>query len=85
MHALFLFSSNLLLFDEGIWPNMLDNNLYELLGCTFYDVLLLRVFYINHVFYVFFSFAKEFCKTGRLEVSKWTISFMAFLRVYSLY
>lgn len=84
MHALFLFSSNLLLFDEGIWPNMLDNNLYELLGYTFYDVLLLRVFYINHVSYVFFSFAKEFCKTGRLEVSKWAISFMAFLRGYSL-
>lgn len=53
MHALFLFSSNLLPFDERIWPNMLDINFYELLGCTFYDVLLIHVFCLNYVFYVF--------------------------------
>lgn len=80
-----LFSSNLLPFDEGIWPNMLDNNLYELLGCTFYDVLLLCVFYINHVFYVFFSFAKEFCKPGRLEVSNGLSASWLSPGVYSLY
>lgn len=62
MHALFLFSSNLLPFDEGIWPNILDNSLYKLLGCTFYDVLLLRVFYVNHIFYVFPPLLKSSAK-----------------------
>lgn len=35
MCALFLFSSILLPFHEGIWPNVLDNRFYELLGYIF--------------------------------------------------
>lgn len=32
---------------------MLDISLYELLGCTFYDILLIHVFYLNHISCVF--------------------------------
>lgn len=45
MHALFLFSCNLLPFDERIWLNVLAIKLFKLLGCTYDD--------LKHIFYVF--------------------------------